>query len=92
MTYDAIKRGSYVRALAGRDKGRINVVVRLENDEYAYIVDGLCRCTEKPKKKKLKHLALVDHAPYDGELRNKAIANAIRDLSYGEKEECKIQS
>lgn len=93
MSCSDIKCGSYVKSLAGRDKGRINVVVHLDSAEceYVYIADGLCRRIEKPKKKKLRHLALLNYAPYDEELSNKRIAAAVRRLS-NEAEKSKIQS
>lgn len=93
MSCSDVKCGSYVKSLAGRDKGRINVVVRLDSveSEYVYIADGLCRRIEKPKKKKLKHLALLNYQVYDGILNNKKIAQSVRMLS-SEAGECKIQS
>lgn len=50
-----IKIGSVVRSKAGRDKGNLFLVVDVR-DGYAYVADGKLRKTEKPKKKKLKHL------------------------------------
>ena len=48
--------GMTVQAKAGRDKGRFFLVIRVENG-FAYIADGKTRTIEKPKKKKLIHLA-----------------------------------
>ena len=50
--------GSIVLAKAGRDKGDFFVVVASEG-EFAYICDGKTRKYDKPKKKKLKHLAVT---------------------------------
>ena len=50
------KRGSIVRAKAGRDKGGFFIVVAVDKN-FAYIADGRQRKAEKPKKKKLIHLA-----------------------------------
>ena len=50
--------GSIVFSKAGRDKGDYYIVVALEG-EYAYICDGKTRKCDKPKKKKLKHLAVT---------------------------------
>lgn len=47
--------GSAVYSRAGRDKGGLYLVVRLE-DGYAYLSDGDSRKISNPKKKKLKHL------------------------------------
>ena len=51
-----IKQSSIVKSMAGHDKDRFYVVVRLEGD-FAYIADGKVRKLESPKKKRLKHLA-----------------------------------
>lgn len=47
--------GSAVYSRAGRDKGELYLVVKLE-DGYAYLSDGDNRKISNPKKKKLKHL------------------------------------
>lgn len=52
--------GSVVRSKAGRDKGEYFIVTALEG-EYAYLVNGEFRKTDKPKKKKLKHLQKTNH-------------------------------
>ena len=46
--------GDLVVSLAGRDKGKVLLVVKVEN-EYAYLVDGKYRKVGNPKKKKIKH-------------------------------------
>lgn len=51
-----IVKGSIVRAKSGRDKGGFFVVLGTEQ-QFAYIADGKRRRVEKPKKKKLIHLA-----------------------------------
>ncbi len=47
-----------VSSAAGRDKGGLFVVMRLETP-FAYIADGKLRRSENPKKKSLKHLKRV---------------------------------
>jgi len=42
---------------SGRDKGRVFIVVDIIDDSYVLIADGDLRKIEKPKKKKIKHLA-----------------------------------
>lgn len=54
-----IKPLSIVIPTAGRDTGALFAVIRVESD-CAYIADGKGRRTEKPKKKKLKHLRLAE--------------------------------
>lgn len=51
-----IVEGQIVRSAAGRDAGRFFMVVSLEG-AYVFIADGSLRRLEKPKKKKLRHLA-----------------------------------
>lgn len=53
-----IDLGSFVKSLAGRDKGQIFIVVGVE-DNYVYIVDGDIRKVENPKRKKIKHVELT---------------------------------
>lgn len=50
-----IKAGSVVRSTAGRDKGGLFIVMSVD-DVYAYLADGDMRKTDRPKKKKLKHI------------------------------------
>jgi len=50
-----IEAGSLVLSVAGRDKGKLFVVLGLEN-EFCYLSDGKLRKLERPKKKKLKHV------------------------------------
>ncbi|MDR3085803.1 MAG: KOW domain-containing RNA-binding protein [Christensenellaceae bacterium] len=49
--------GRVVCARAGRDKGKLFIVVGLEAETgYALIADGRSRRMERPKRKKVKHL------------------------------------
>lgn len=54
-----MKVGNIVQALAGKEKGQIFVVVRLD-DKYAYLSNGKRLKKDKPKKKSLKHVKLYD--------------------------------
>jgi ribosomal protein L14E/L6E/L27E len=49
-------KGMIVRSRAGRDAGRWCVIIGLE-ENFALIADGDLRSLEKPKRKKLMHLA-----------------------------------
>ena len=53
-----ISKGDIVLSLAGRDKGKLFFVLDVEG-EYASLADGKIRRTERPKRKKLKHLKPV---------------------------------
>ena len=49
--------GQFVRSKAGRDKGRVFIVVDMIDDQYVLVADGDLRRIGNPKKKKVKHLA-----------------------------------
>ena len=51
-----VQEGMFARSLAGHDKGKLYVIVRVE-EPYVYLADGKIRPLERPKKKKLMHLA-----------------------------------
>lgn len=51
-------KNSMVVSLAGRDRGKVCLVVR-EEEEYLFVVDGRLRKVETPKKKKRKHVRLI---------------------------------
>lgn len=52
-----LNAGEIVCSKAGRDKGRYFVVMETEGSEYVFVCDGKLRKVDKPKKKKVKHLA-----------------------------------
>ena len=52
--------GDVVYSKAGRDKNRYFIVVWLKG-EYAGLCDGDLRKTDKPKKKKIKHLSSMSY-------------------------------
>ena len=51
--------GSAAYSIAGRDKGELMMVLRVEAG-YAYLADGRKRRVENPKKKKLRHLNVTN--------------------------------
>lgn len=62
---DEIAIGQVVKSRAGRDKGKIFLVLDRIDDEHLLIVDGDLRKLDKPKKKKIKHL-IVYNTVVDG--------------------------
>jgi ribosomal protein L14E/L6E/L27E len=52
--------GQVVRSRAGRDKGRIFLVVEVADDQYVRVVDGDLRKLDNPKLKKVKHLIIYN--------------------------------
>lgn len=52
--------GQVVKSRAGRDKGRVFLVLEILDDKHVLVVDGDLRRLEKPKKKKVKHLTVYN--------------------------------
>lgn len=52
--------GRVVLSKAGRDKDKVFVILSVLDDKYVYITDGSLRNVDKPKKKKIKHLAFTN--------------------------------
>ena len=48
--------GRIVQSTQGRDKGRSFVVIRVIDEEFVMMADGLTRKLDHQKKKKVKHL------------------------------------
>ncbi|MCX7748612.1 MAG: KOW domain-containing RNA-binding protein [Clostridia bacterium] len=55
-----IKLGQVVRSKAGRDSGKIFIILEVVDESYVHISDGDLRRIEKPKKKKIKHLEFTN--------------------------------
>ena len=53
--------GKVVLSKAGRDTNHLYIVVNQLDDEYVFLSNGSTKTTEKPKKKKLKHLNVLDN-------------------------------
>jgi large subunit ribosomal protein L14e len=52
--------GQVVVSDAGRDRGRFMLVIKILDENYVYVVDGDLRKVENPKKKKIKHLRILN--------------------------------
>ena len=50
--------GMLARSKAGHDKGHVYVILKAD-EAYVYLVDGVIRTLEKPKKKKKKHVQVI---------------------------------
>lgn len=60
MKQTDLEIGQIVKSKSGRDAGRIFVVFDKIDDNHVLIVDGSLRRLDKPKKKKIKHLARLN--------------------------------
>lgn len=52
-----LKVGQVVKSKAGRDKGKVFIVLEIVDGSHVLLVDGKLRKASRPKKKKNKHLA-----------------------------------
>ncbi len=83
-----IQIGQFVRSKAGRDKDRIFIVMNVIDEKYVQIADGDLRRIEKPKKKKIRHLVLLeqvstslkDKLSGDGKINNALVRREIEKL------------
>lgn len=71
--------GDIVESLAGHDKGKLHLIVSLD-ESYAKIVDGKLRKLESPKKKKLKHLKFICKSDKEKALTDKKIRELLKKL------------
>ncbi|MBU5267612.1 KOW domain-containing RNA-binding protein [Virgibacillus proomii] len=53
--------GQVVRIMQGRDAGQYAVVINLVDDKYVLLADGEKRKYDRPKKKNLHHIELMDY-------------------------------
>ncbi len=58
MVEYTVQIGRVAQSAAGRDKGRLFIIVNIVDEQYVYIADGDLRLLDRPKKKKLRHLRL----------------------------------
>ena len=81
-------RGMVVISRAGRDKGSLLAVVGTDG-KFVLVADGKERPLARPKKKNPKHLARTNMTTTVGEVSDKALRRALRDLKA---EESEVQS
>ena len=86
-TTSDIVKGQVVKSRAGRDKGRIFLVVNILNDKFIEVVDGNLRKIDSPKKKKIRHLIIYNSVIKDynervekGDKINNAYIRKILDV------------
>jgi len=60
MSFEDPVVGRVAYSKAGRDKGRLFIVIGAVNEDFVLISDGDLRPVEKPKKKRIKHLEYTD--------------------------------
>mgnify|MGYP005797037901 FL=1 len=50
-----LQTGMYARSLAGHDKGKLYIIIALD-ENYVYLADGKQRTIDHPKKKRFRHI------------------------------------
>jgi len=45
----------------GRDKGKTYIIIKVESSEFVLVADGTTRKMATPKKKRVKHIKLINH-------------------------------
>jgi ribosomal protein L14E/L6E/L27E len=64
--------GQLVQISRGRERGNYAVIVRIIDDRFVWIADGAKRKFNRPKKKNLLHLKLLDRV-------SEEVANSLTD-------------
>lgn len=80
MGISNFKPGTVVLSKAGRDSGKLMVVLE-ESNGLVIVADGKERPLERPKGKNPKHLQKTDFAVELQELTNKKLKSALREIS-----------
>ena len=75
-----LEAGMLAKSKAGRDKDRIYVIIRVE-DEYVYVADGDFRPLRRMKRKNKKHLQPVTKVRLNGEPDDRAIREMINKFT-----------
>lgn len=52
-------QGCFAKSLAGHDKGSWYVITKIYN-EYVFLCDGKLKTVDKPKRKKIKHIQVIN--------------------------------
>lgn len=68
--------GTFGKSLAGHDKNQVYVIINCD-DEYVYLADGKNKLLSAPKKKKRKHIQLINRI--DSNISEKISSNLLKD-------------
>ncbi len=75
-----MEKGTVVKSLAGRDKGRLLAVMQSENGSVL-VCDGKERPIDRPKSKNIRHIECVGLSVTENDMRtNKALKKALRQF------------
>jgi hypothetical protein len=82
--------GAVVRAAAGREAGRVFAVLGTEDDGMLLLSDGRYRKIERPKRKKIRHVAFIGRlglengTGLDPKMTDRALWKALESFRNGE--------
>ena len=75
-----MEKGTVVKSLAGRDKGRLLAVMQSSEDSVL-VCDGKERPIDRPKSKNIRHVECVGLSVTEDDMRSdKALKKALRQL------------
>ncbi len=85
--------GTFVISKAGRDKLRPFIILKVVDEDFVLIADGLLRKVDKPKLKKIKHLnitklqskSIKDSLDAGDRVSDVQLKKAIADFSFGQR-------
>lgn len=76
-----LEKGTVVKSLAGRDKGKLLAVVQSDENRI-FVCDGKERPVDRPKSKNIRHVELVGASITEAETAtNRALKKALRRLN-----------
>lgn len=73
-------KGSVVKAVAGRDSGRLFVVTDIQGG-YCFIADGKTRKLASHKRKNIKHVCPTDSVIDINDITDKKLRTLLRQLA-----------
>ena len=75
-----MEKGTVVKSLAGRDKGRLLAVMQSENGSVL-VCDGKERPIDRPKSKNIRHIECVGLSVTENDMRSdRSLKKALRQL------------
>lgn len=74
----SLKIGMLAKSLAGHDRDGIYLIQRVDG-ECVYLVDGMLRRIDRPKRKNVKHIQSINRVYNIEEAQNEGIEKLIRD-------------
>ena len=75
-----MEKGTVVKSLAGRDKGRLLAVMQSENGSVL-VCDGKERPIDRPKSKNIRHIECIGLSVTENDMRsNRSLKKALRQL------------